>query len=199
MESEKKNVVAELEELLDRKKKNDTGVAKELLETKYKKHYDSLKNNISENLIKVINSFVLMGFEFIKGDDEDEHLFVEKAKKVIDEESKKGTFKKAQEVAFTTYSLDKALEVVIPVHERISTEAYMEYWLSKCIPCTAPGYSYYNSIIEMYYNAEHQQWEKEENGVITWTIKHPPTREMYEKDSADNIAATTKQTEADGN
>lgn len=172
--------VRDFEKLLEKKRKSDA-LPKEDLEGKYKKAYQRLKQEICVKLSELLPHFVLSGMMFEKHDIE-AGVVCQNAQNIMNHAMQNEGFAiKARNAAYEKYNITDILLTLVPVHNKIIYEAYSQYWIDRCKPVTVPGYSHYNSIVDMWYNVEKQQWMRQADGVVEYTTYYPPTRELFDE------------------
>lgn len=112
---------------------------------------------------------------------------------IINDEFAKGEMKRLVDILFQTYSLNEFLNAACMVRSRILYEAYVEYWLEKCIQKPLPngipwagipssGSVWYNRMIDMYWQSEYRVWVSESK--TAWRGCLPPTKELCESEYA---------------
>lgn len=188
MEEVKNNCYDSAQELLDKLKKNEEAVSKEELNTRYKKRYANLKQQICAQLTEVMRSFIFGNLYVVHGDTKSADEIFERVNAIFEEEKAKGTITRAKEIAMTTYSLVEFLNAISMLNCRIRYEAYGPYWLSQC--CNYPGeseeYQWYNKLYHMWYSETKEMWIRQSGEKYYFGVYFPPTKELmlksYEED-----------------
>lgn len=165
---------------------------------KYAAPLKKLKRQIAADASTVLRDFLVGGCRLMKRDKDsaDWKAFIRETERLIDEWVKDGGNKAVAKVLFTTYSIEKFLEALLPIHYKVWYEAYGPYWLSHCTPTFEDEYTFTNDIIEMEWWAEHNEWmsvkmvdgKKEPDLAKGWTLMLPPTKELLDKDYAETMA-----------
>lgn len=167
-----------LVELLRKKASNEKQVPIEVLNTKYKAAYDDLKSQICKAIGEVLPSYIFSGIRFADNDHEESTRISEEMKRIFVEETKGGFYQRLKEVAFKTCDADEVLRAATTLRNRLIYEVYGTYWVSHCKKINAPGFSYYNDIINMWYSDDQHQWMcVGENHTIEVAVYYPPTME----------------------
>lgn len=175
------NQIEELKRLLNNLEKNDRVISEHDKATKYKKSYNKLKADVCRQISAIMPAFIFSGIKFDPNDKDTVSGIVEKIKTTISKSKRRGDFDRVKETAFTTYDLDKIVAAMEPIHDAVVAEVYGDYWLSKCqkIAPNSGGYTYYNSIVDMFYSPELNMWMKEnKGGSPVFSILFPPTKEQ---------------------
>lgn len=178
---ENENSMDRLLSLLDKKKRNDEQCSTEDLQGRYKKHYDKLCGDIKQLIVEFVPSLLLGGMKIRVEDTEDAKRMKKYAEMIISDNSQ--VVKKAIDTALSSYDFDLAIEELEPVRKKM-VKVYMEYWLKHCKPVSAPGYTFYNDIVDMYYAEESNLWVSKENGMTVFSILFPPTEELAKAELA---------------
>lgn len=167
------NIYDEIEYYLYRKKQNDENIPREVLETRYKKNYTKMKDNIWSRFLAISKSYCFGSFVFAKEDSHEMQKFANRINGIVEKAKKDGVFAKVQVSLFEQYDLYAALDAVTPIRDE-SMEYYKEYWYSKCTPCKCPGYPYFNSLIGMWYSEKYNSWvRKSETGMESTSMLLP--------------------------
>lgn len=176
-------IYTRLVENIERLRKNKENVPLPELRTKYAKPYRDLICTIKNDSDETLKICIFAGCRF--GDDEKGLVeeFFRDSQKIIDQEKKRGTFKKISEAIFQKYSINDALQIAADrIGTRIWYEAYQKIWLQHTKP---EGFTFRNDLIGMTWNNKESSWQKEEKGVVSWTLMLPPTEEEIERDYRD--------------
>ena len=96
--------------------------------------------------------------------------------------------KEASRILFSTYDVDKFIESLCPVHDRVFYEGYAPYWIEHCDVYNEEGkqthgggeFSAWNHIIDMGWIEEYGVWKKKDE--MCWMIMLPPTMELIQKE-----------------
>jgi len=107
---------------------------------------------------------------------------------ILAEEIARGALKEASRILFSTYNVDKFLEALCPVHDRVFYEGYAPYWIEHCDVYNEEGkqthgggeFSAWNHIIDMGWIEEYGVWKKKDE--MCWMIMLPPTMELIQKE-----------------
>lgn len=169
--------------LLEKKRKNDEVLSVEERYGKYKKKYCALKKEICDCFNELVPQFLFCGIRFVQGDDMDASHMGSEFAKIVKEEKDKGVLKKAITVLYEEYDFDKALCVLSNMRNRIVYEAYAPYWLSKCKEVSVPGFTHYNEIVDMYYEASTHMWKNNQGMALLF----PPTKELMDAEKAQEM------------
>lgn len=174
-----------LVENLGKLKRNEEQMTPEQKE-RYKKPLKKLRQEIAKDATSMMREFLFMGFRLLKGDEEVNEGFYRRANEIL-KEDEEAAAKNASHVLFSTYDVDKFLNSLVPLRNRLAYEAYGPVWLSHCQPTLDRKYPFRNDIIGMDYDAECKVWvDREQNAVM---VMYPPTAEMlaeeYEKEKAE--------------
>ena len=152
------NLKAKLEML----KKNETQVSKELLETKYAKAYNKLKQEIKDLcidwLIAICESSLIFDDEEMAKNDELYVKYQEKRSEVFSMFIQDGTISKCIDRIMNSYNIwdDSMLIEFEPVIYMNEITAYAPYWVSHC-HLAKDGY-YYNTITGLRYEPKKNMW-----------------------------------------
>lgn len=182
------NIFTEIEEKLGKLRRNEEQMSKEQ-KKKFEKQLKALKIKIAKDATEICRGFILSGILILKGDGSDG--VIERINMILAEEKAKGAFKEASRILFTTYDVDKFLEALCPVHERVFYEGYAHYWLKHCtvyddeeVQTKGGGeFSAWNDIIDMGWIAENNIWKKKGEWCVR--IMLPPTAELIRREYED--------------
>ena len=179
------NTYQEFTEKLGKLQRNETQMT-ERQRVIYADQLKALKKKVAGLATEIASEFILGSVRLLKSDTEKtKSECIDRVKAAIDREVEAGTMKKASRVLFTTYSIEKFLEALLPIHYRVWYEGYAPYWCQHCRPYKGPGMSgrpltYWNDLIGMGWNSEYSLWEKEKE--ICWTLMLPPTMELVSRE-----------------
>ena len=140
--------------------------------TEYEPQLKQLRKRITSRALKAGRDFLFSGI--ILGDDG--RYAMERIRAVLGENEIADTEKKALEFLFGTYDLERFIDVLTPLHNKIFYLGYGPYWASHCRPVS--GQAYYNDLIDMYWS--NGQWTRK--GKHEWTDVLPPTTEGIQKE-----------------
>lgn len=146
----------------------------------------ALKKKISKSATEICRSFLLCGIRILKEDENNEAI--ERINMILAEEIARGALKEASRILFSTYNVDKFLEALCPVHDRVFYEGYAPYWIEHCDVYNEEGkqthgggeFSAWNHIIDMGWIEEYGVWKKKDE--MCWMIMLPPTMELIQKE-----------------
>lgn len=172
-----------MEQLLDKKRKNDGVLTMEQRYGRYRNKYRELKQEICSCFNTLLPQFLFCNLKFAPGDEAEAVKVQGRCAKIIEEE--KGSVKEALETLYAEYDFDKALLKTLRLRNRIVYEAYAPYWLSRCEKTSHPDFTYYNGIIGMYYNPKTSMWANEESA----TVMFPPTKDMMDREYEEELKA----------
>ena len=149
----------------------------------------ALKKKISKSATEICRSFLLCGIRILKEDENNEAI--ERINMILAEEIARGALKEASRILFSTYNVDKFLEALCPVHDRVFYEGYAPYWIEHCAVYNEEGkqtmgegaFSAWNSIIDMGWIEEHNIWKAKKKDE--WRNMLPPTMELIRKEYED--------------
>lgn len=170
--------LSELEENLEKLRKNKENVPVELLRTRYAKSYARLCGKIRTEMQAVLREFVVLGVPFAANDSEGVREYLRKCQQIIDEEDRAGGFEGMNRVLFTEYSVEKAIQEILPVYTRIREEAYGPYWRKHCSIRIHPETGtkeIYNDLIGMFWDPGRKLWIRPSDGAFS--IMYPPEKE----------------------
>ena len=148
----------------------------------YKRPLQKLRRDIAQDATTMMKDFLCGGCRILKEDQKGIEAFTKKVKEIMEEDGE-GAAKEASRVIFSTYSVDKFLEALLPIHYRILYEAYAPVWLSHCRKREEPGYPYRNDIIQMDWEEKSGVWVDREK--VSFMQMLPPTKELMEKQYAE--------------
>ena len=160
------NTYQEFTEKLGKLQRNETQMT-ERQRVIYADQLKALKKKVAGLATEIASEFILGSVRLLKSDTEKtKSECIDRVKAAIDREVEAGTMKKASRVLFTTYSIEKFLEALLPIHYRVWYEGYAPYWCQHCRPYKGTGMSgrpltYWNDLIGMGWNSEYSLWEKE--------------------------------------
>lgn len=173
----------DLVENIEKLRKNKENVPLQDLKTKFAKPYRDLICKIQKESEEILKICIFAGCRFGSEKEVTESGFLEASQKIIDEEKARGTFRKISREIFEAYDMQEAIRITADrVGTRIWYEAYPKIWL---LHTHKVGFTYQNDLIGMEWNGTDKLWQKEEKGVVSWTIMLPPTEEEIEKDYRD--------------
>ena len=182
MEDVKKNCYDSAQELLDKLKKNEEAVDKDELNTRYKKRYEALKQDICNALTEVMRSFIFGGLYVTHGDKTSADEIFKRADAIFAEEKEKGTITRAKEIAMTTYKIEEFINAICMLNCRIRYEAYAPYWLSQCRYHEGnEEYQWYNTLVNMWYSNTAKTWVRQNGEIWDFGIYYPPNEEELKK------------------
>ena len=185
MEEVKKSCYDSAQELLDKLKKNEEAVGKDVLSTRYKKRYESLKQDICSELTTVMRSFIFGGLYVAHDDKDGANAIIERVNQIFAEEKEKGTITRAKDIAMTTYKVEEFLNAICMLNCRIRYEAYGPYWITQCHQYESDNkdYQWYNSLTHMWYSNSGQIWVRQD-GEQNWAFGfyYPPNKEALDEE-----------------
>ena len=180
------NIFTEIDEKLGKLRRNEQQMTDEQ-RVKYAGQLKALKIKIAEDARKICSSFLTGGITFLKEDAKEAEDAIIRIERIVAEENARGTFKKASRILFSTYSVDKFLNFLCPVNDRIDCEGYGPYWAGHCRPCEDGDgdarFTFWNDIIDMGWVEEWKIWKKK--GEWCWTTRLPPTMELIREEYED--------------
>lgn len=179
------NIFTEIEEKLGKLRRNEEQMSEEQ-KKQFEKQLKALKIKIAKDATEICKGFILSGILILKEDESDG--VIDRINMILAEEKAKGTLKEASRILFSTYDVDKFLEALCPVHDRVFYEGYAPYWIDHCAVHNEEGmqtmgegvFSAWNSIIDMGWIEEHNIWKAK--GKDEWRIALPPTMELIRKE-----------------
>lgn len=179
------NIFTEIEGMLGKLRRNEEQMT-EAQKKQYAVQLLALKKKISKSATEICRSFLLCGIRILKGDED--NGVVERINMILAEEIARGALKEASRILFSTYDVDKFLESLCPVHDRVFYEGYAPYWIEHCAVYNEEGkrtlgggeFSAWNDIIDMGWIEEYNIWKKKDE--MCWTIMLPPTMELIQKE-----------------
>ncbi len=179
------NIFTEIEEKLGKLRRNEEQMSEEQ-KKQFEKQLKALKIKIAKDATEICKGFILSGILILKEDESDK--VIDRINMILAEEKAKGTLKEASRILFSTYDVDKFLEVLCPVHDRVFYEGYAPYWIEHCAVYNEEGkrtlgggeFSAWNDIIDMGWIEEHKIWKKKDE--MCWTVMLPPTLELIQKE-----------------
>lgn len=145
-------------------KRNKENVPKEILETKYAKPYNKLKETIRHQAEEVTKEVITSGMRIMKNDNQEAQKLVDNIQKIIDE--KKEARKEIGRLIFKEF---KAMEAMNLAAEKIGEpcweEAYAPYFRSKCH--SQDGIITCDLLPGMKWNEECGVWISDDNRSFT--------------------------------
>lgn len=179
------NIFTEMDEMLGKLRRNEEQMT-EAQKKQYAVQLLALKKKISKSATKICRSFLLCGIRILKEDENNEAI--ERINMILAEEIARGALKEASRILFSTYNVDKFLEALCPVHDRVFYEGYAPYWIEHCDVYNEEGkqthgggeFSAWNHIIDMGWIEEYGVWKKKDE--MCWMIMLPPTMELIQKE-----------------
>lgn len=172
------NYYSRMVENLGKLRRNEENMTPEQRK-KYEKPLKRLKTLIANDATNAMHDFLIGGVQILKEDREGMEMFSKTLEKILAEDAE-AVSKEAGRVLFTTYDVEKFLEAMIPLRNRIWYEAYGPVWLSHCRETGDPAYPYRNDIINMDWDAASNVWfDREEK---SWTLMLPPTKQLLRKE-----------------
>lgn len=182
------NIFTEMDEMLGKLRRNEEQMT-EAQKKQYAVQLLALKKKISKSATEICRSFLLCGIRILKEDENNEAI--ERINMILAEEIARGALKEASRILFSTYNVDKFLEALCPVHERVFYEGYAPYWLKHCtvyddeeVQTKGGGeFSAWNDIIDMGWIAENNIWKKKGEWCVR--IMLPPTAELIRREYED--------------
>ena len=173
------NIFTKINEKLGKLRRNETQMTDEQ-RIEFAGRLRALKIKIAEDARKICRSYLISGITLLKEDAKEVKEAISRIEMIMAEENARGTFKKASRILFSTYSVDKFLDSLCQVHDRIECEGYGPYWAKHCRPCEGGDsdekFSFWNDIIEMGWVEEWQCWKKKGEPCVTTML--PPTMEL---------------------
>lgn len=179
------NTYQEFIEKLGKLQRNETQMS-ERQKVIYAAQLKALRSKIAASASEFARSFILGSVRLLKADPpETKDECIGRITAIIDQEVKAGAMKKASRTLFHTYDVEKFLEALLPIRQRVWYEGYAPYWCQHCRPYTGTGMSgkpltFWNDLIGMGWNSEHSIWEKENE--LSWTLMLPPTMELVRQE-----------------
>ena len=179
------NIFTEMDEMLGKLRRNEEQMT-EAQKKQYAVQLLALKKKISKSATEICRSFLLCGIRILKEDENNEAI--ERINMILAEEIARGALKEASRILFSTYNVDKFLEALCPVHDRVFYEGYAPYWIEHCDVYNEVGkqthgggeFSAWNHIIDMGWIEEYGVWKKKDE--MCWMIMLPPTMELIQKE-----------------
>ena len=179
------NIFTEMDEMLGKLRRNEEQMT-EAQKKQYAVQLLALKKKISKSATEICRSFLLCGIRILKEDENNEAI--ERINMILAEEIARGALKEASRILFSTYNVDKFLEALCPVHDRVFYEGYAPYWIEQCDVYNEEGkqthgggeFSAWNHIIDMGWIEEYGVWKKKDE--MCWMIMLPPTMELIQKE-----------------
>ena len=179
------NIFTEMDEMLGKLRRNEEQMT-EAQKKQYAVQLLALKKKISKSATEICRSFLLCGIRILKEDENNEAI--ERINMILAEEIAWGALKEASRILFSTYNVDKFLEALCPVHDRVFYEGYAPYWIEHCDVYNEEGkqthgggeFSAWNHIIDMGWIEEYGVWKKKDE--MCWMIMLPPTMELIQKE-----------------
>ncbi len=179
------NIFTEMDEMLGKLRRNEEQMT-EAQKKQYAVQLLALKKKIAKSATEICRSFLLCGIRILKEDENNEAI--ERINMILAEEIARGALKEASRILFSTYNVDKFLEALCPVHDRVFYEGYAPYWIEHCDVYNEEGkqthgggeFSAWNHIIDMGWIEEYGVWKKKDE--MCWMIMLPPTMELIQKE-----------------
>ena len=179
------NIFTEMDEMLGKLRRNEEQMT-EAQKKQYAVQLLALKKKISKSATEICRSFLLCGIRILKEDENNEAI--ERINMILAEEIARGALKEASRILFSTYNVDKFLEALCTVHDRVFYEGYAPYWIEHCDVYNEEGkqthgggeFSAWNHIIDMGWIEEYGVWKKKDE--MCWMIMLPPTMELIQKE-----------------
>ena len=179
------NIFTEMDEMLGKLRRNEEQMT-EAQKKQYAVQLLALKKKISKSATEICRSFLLCGIRILKEDENNEAI--ERIYMILAEDIARGALKEASRILFSTYNVDKFLEALCPVHDRVFYEGYAPYWIEHCDVYNEEGkqthgggeFSAWNHIIDMGWIEEYGVWKKKDE--MCWMIMLPPTMELIQKE-----------------
>jgi len=169
---------------------------------RYKAPLMKLKKTIADDINVFQMDFMLSGCRFAprETDTGDWKGCIRRFTKIYEEYADSGEWSRPfNKVLMKTFSIDKYLESLLPMHYRFWYEGYGPYWLEHCSPTFEKEFTFQNDIIGMEWWEEYNEWAevKIENGKKTVdyyggvTIMLPPTQDLLEKAYKEDLEGLT--------
>lgn len=187
-----------LKSLLETLKKNDENVPKELLQTKYKKPYRELKDNIKEVADRISGKRLREGI--VIRNDEAGQVLLNQIQAMLEEKRRAGANKELGRILYKEYSLEKFLQAVEEI--RIAVwNLWIPYWQQHCCLYAAPECFDEDGPIPKIYNdltgeflvdqerniwEKKPEWESEKRMIITAGACHILAEGLKNKEEQDN-------------
>lgn len=187
-----------LKSLLETLKKNDENVPKELLQTKYKKPYRELKDNIKEVADRISGKRLREGI--VIRNDEAGQVLLNQIQAMLEEKRRAGANKELGRILYEEYSLEKFLQAVEEI--RIAVwNLWITYWQQHCCVYAAPECFDENGPLPKIYNdltgeflvdqerniwEKKPEWESEKRMIITAGACHILAEGLKNKEEQDN-------------
>lgn len=174
------NTYTQFIEKLGRLQRNETQMTDDQ-KLQYEAELGALKKKIAGYAAEIAREYII-GWTPLKKDLASNEC-VERIQAITKSERTKAEYKAALKILFDTYDINRFLEALLPTHYRVRYEGYAPYWLVHCKPYTGKTkngdeLTYWNDLIEMGWNEEHELWYKESGSV---TMALPPTQELVNK------------------
>lgn len=157
---------------------NREKVGAKVLREKYAKPYGALLGKIRDETNELLYQLYIGTLPAMAADKEDEVFlrFIDECRRIIREESEKGTQKRISLAVFRDYDLNEALCIGYDtIGTRIRYEAYSLYWVHRCREYRG---KYWSDLIGMWWNPVNGQWEIERDGWFSCQAGLPPTAEL---------------------
>lgn len=187
-----------LKSLLETLKKNDENVPKELLQTKYKKPYRELKDNIKEVADRISGKRLREGI--VIRNDEAGQVLLNQIQAMLEEKRRAGANKELGRILYEEYSLEKFLQAVEEI--RIAVwNLWIPYWQQHCCVYAAPECFDEDGPLPKIYNdltgeflvdqerniwEKKPEWESEKRMIITAGACHILAEGLKNKEEQNN-------------
>ena len=159
-------------EVLERIKRE---ISPEAAAVQYKKAIQQKKDTAISQINELIPQIIYSGMKF--GEDKKAHHCITEMRKRVRERMDAELNQKICDAIFNEFNADRVVEILIDLHHELIRDIYADYWVSECKPCNAPGYSYYNGLIEHWYSTEEKVWKAQVGDRIDVMCLLPPTKD----------------------
>ncbi len=169
-------------EKLNKLQRNESQMTDEQ-KVEYADQLKALRHKISGMASEIAKGYVLGGAQLKKGEDAGE--CARQMLAIARSEKSRVEYKRATEVLFSTYSLERFLEALLPIHYRVWYEGYAPYWCKHCKTYTGKSYTgkpltFWNDITEMGWSEENGLWYREDMDSVSRSL--PPTMEKVKEE-----------------
>ena len=158
----------ELAKLVKKCKTNREKIPEDLLQTKYRKSFYQLKDDIKKAGEAVFPELLLSPFT---GIGEQKNIII-KASEIVTDAKEDGYPMKLGAALIKYCDLELFCCYVAVLQCEIEEKFYSDYWLAHT---QVLGGKYYNDMIDMWYDPQTEVWHNQDAFGIYW----PPTKEAY--------------------
>lgn len=192
--------ILNLQERLDVLRKNIENIPPDEQEGKYKGALDKLRAEIEDMIYNCIHSLFVYGWVFMDNDTEKKEKILNEAHEYIDAVCfNKVNKKKLLDITFTYYDQNMLYATAGIILSSMELDIYYPYWQAHCLSVKENDgpYTYYNEIIDMYWNQKSKQWQNQTNiGFAIYGNNLSPIYEeavsKYEGERENDINTITK-------